>query len=105
MILPYLKLAIRHILKAKYYSLLNISGLAVGMATSFLILQYLGFELGFDGFHENKDRLYRVVSRQYENAELKNTSATTFYGVSTVLKESFPEVEHATSFYKWPAST
>lgn len=105
MIRPHFKLAFRHILKGKYYSLLNISGLAVGMATAFLILQYLSFELGYDDIHKNQDQLYRVVSTKYENAEVTNTSATTFYGVSLALKEYFPEVEQTTCFYRWPAST
>lgn len=101
----HLKLAFRHILRARFHSVLNISGLAIGIATAFLIFQYLNFELGYDTFLENKDAIYRVTTKQYSSGELKNTYATTFYGVGSSLKENFSEVEDVTRFYKWPAST
>jgi putative ABC transport system permease protein len=105
MLKNHLKVAWRHLLKNKFFSLLNISGLAVGLAAAFLILQYLSFEIGYDQFHENKDELFRVTSRQYEHGALKYESAETVYGVGDFLKEHFPEVEGVVRLYKWPAST
>lgn len=104
MLRTHLKVAFRHIAKHKIYSILNIAGLAVAIATAFLILQYLNFELSFDNFHNNKARIYRIVTKQSREGQ-ETSSATTFYGVGTFLKQHFPEVEHVTRFYKWPAST
>ncbi|MEX2116750.1 MAG: ABC transporter permease [Bacteroidota bacterium] len=62
----YLKIAVRNLLKYKGYSLLNIAGLAVGMACCILMLLYVQDELSYDRYHENADRIYRV-SRSWKN--------------------------------------
>ncbi|MEX1241917.1 MAG: ABC transporter permease [Cyclobacteriaceae bacterium] len=105
MLRSHFKLAYRHLLKNKVFSLINIAGLAVSIAAAFLIVQYLTFEMGYDRFHGNKDEIFRVTYQQHENGEVRNTSAGTFYGVGTFMKEYFHEVENVVRFYKWPAST
>jgi putative ABC transport system permease protein len=99
------KIAFRHLVKHKVFSLINIGGLAMSMAVAFLILQYLNFELSYDQFHKNRDEIFRVTYKQHENGELKNTSAGTFYGVGAFMQEQFPQVKEMVRFYKWPAST
>lgn len=98
------KVAFRHIAKNKIYSCLNIIGLAIATATAFLMLQYINFELSFDNFHQNKEKIYRIITKQQREGR-DNSSATTFYGVGTFLKQNFPEVEEVARCYKWPAST
>jgi len=61
MLKNYLKIALRNIYKYRGYSFINIFGLAVGMACSFLVLIYIYDELSYDRFHEKADRLYRIV--------------------------------------------
>src|SRR5882672_8829621 len=100
MLQDHFKIAWRQLSKNKVFSFINISGLAVGMAAAFLILQYLSFELGYDRFHGNNDEIFRVTYQQQDNGELKNTSAGTFYGVGTFMKDHFPEVKDVTRFYK-----
>ena len=56
----YFKTAFRGLIKYKEYSIINILGLAIGMACVILILLFVREELSFDQFHENKDRIYRV---------------------------------------------
>jgi hypothetical protein len=56
----YIKIAIRNILRHKVYSIINIVGLAVGMASTILILLWVQFELSYDRYHENADRIYRL---------------------------------------------
>jgi len=56
----YFKFGLRNIGKHKGYSFINIAGLAVGLALFILIALYIQFELGFDRFHTNRDRIYRV---------------------------------------------
>ncbi len=58
-----LKISLRHILRQKGYSFINIAGLSVGMAVSMLILLFIRFELSYDGFHENASSIYRVTRR------------------------------------------
>ena len=105
MLKSHFKIALRHLMRNKIFSLINISGLAVSMAAAFLIFQYLNFEMSYDQFHKNKEELLRVTYRQYENGELTNTSAETFYGVGAYMTAHFPEVKSMVRFYKWPAST
>src|SRR6185503_8381946 len=57
----YFKIALRNILRHKAYSILNISGLAIGMACSILILLWVQNELSYDRFNANADQLYRLT--------------------------------------------
>src|ERR1700733_12889880 len=56
----YCKTAWRNLLNNKFYSLINVTGLAVGLAVGILILLWVQDELSFDGFHRNANNLYRV---------------------------------------------
>ncbi|WPP48832.1 ABC transporter permease [Catalinimonas niigatensis] len=60
MLKNYLKIAYRNLLKQKFYALINILGLAVGMASALFITLYVLDELRYDAFHEHADRMYRV---------------------------------------------
>ncbi len=70
MLKNYLIIALRNIKKNKVYSLLNIFGLAIGMAVFILIFLYVRYELSFDQWHENADRVYRIVQKQNGNVYL-----------------------------------
>ena len=61
MLKNYLTIAIRILFRYKGYSLINISGLAIGMACAALILLYVQDELNFDTHHIKRDRIYRVL--------------------------------------------
>ncbi|WP_026967509.1 ABC transporter permease [Algoriphagus terrigena] len=87
----YIKIAWRSLLKNKVFSVINILGLAIGMAACLVIFQYVSFEKSHDLFHENSDRIFRVDLTQYKNGELETSLATTFPVVGRTLKESFPE--------------
>ena len=60
----YFKIAIRNIKNHKGYSFIIISGLTVSLALGFLIIQILSVYYSYDEFHENKDRIYRIVTHQ-----------------------------------------
>lgn len=60
MIRNYIKTALRHLFKNKLFSLINVLGLALGMACCFLIVLFLRHEFSYDRFHEKADRIYRV---------------------------------------------
>jgi len=58
----YFTTAVRNILKNRVYSLLNITGLAIGVMAFIMIMLYVRFELSYDQDYPNSDRLYRVVT-------------------------------------------
>ncbi|MCQ6957600.1 ABC transporter permease [Mucilaginibacter aquariorum] len=61
MLKTYFKLAYRNITKDKAYSIINISGLAIGLASSILILLWVQNELSYDKFHKNAGQIYRLA--------------------------------------------
>jgi putative ABC transport system permease protein len=97
MIVNYLKTAFRHLVRYKTYSLINIMGLAVGIACCLLVLMYVSHELSFDSFHHDVDRIFRIAQRiQKEAAELE--TARVAAPLIPAIRENFPEVEHAVRF-------
>jgi putative ABC transport system permease protein len=61
----YLKIGWRNLLKSKIHSFINIGGLAVGIATCFLIGFYINDELSYDRYHDHADRIQRVVKEDW----------------------------------------
>ncbi|MGE0587876.1 MAG: ABC transporter permease [Cyclobacteriaceae bacterium] len=95
MIRNYLLTAYRNLAKNKTYSIINITGLALGIAASLLMLGYLRFERNYDSFHENADRIYRVPMTVTEKGTLPQRFAFTYPAVAGALKADFPEIEDA----------
>ncbi|MCJ7582126.1 MAG: ABC transporter permease [Candidatus Aminicenantes bacterium] len=93
----YLIIAFRNIKKNKVYSVLNIFGLAIGMAVFILIFLYVQYELSFDRWHQNADRVYRVVQTQPGNMYLgSDRFAVTAAPLAAALMQEYPEVVAAT---------
>jgi len=84
--------AIRSLKKNKFFSLLNISGLAIGMAVFLLIAQYVQFEKSYENFVPDKENIYRVKLESYEKNELIMATAENYPGVGPALKTELPEV-------------
>ncbi|SMD34742.1 putative ABC transport system permease protein [Reichenbachiella faecimaris] len=92
MLKNYILSAIRNITKKKLYSSLNILGLAIGMAGTLLILQYVRFETSYNNFHEHRDNIYRIsYSKEKSGVESFNT-VLTYMGVGPLMVQQFPEV-------------
>jgi predicted permease len=91
MVKNYIKIAIRNFTRHKGYSLINIAGLAIGMACCILILLWVQDELSFDRFHENADQIYRVV-QDINFTDHSTTWAITQGPLGPSLKEDFPEI-------------
>ena len=64
----YIKVAWRNLLRNKNYSLINITGLSLGIGCGLLIFTLIAYHLSFDRFHPNKDRIYRVVTEFHEES-------------------------------------
>ena len=95
MIRNYLTLAWRNLLRNKLFSLVNISGLAIGMAACFLVVQYVRFEWSYDKFHKDSDRIYRVTIER-ENAVSTIRISAAHPGVGPAMKDEFAQVEEFT---------
>jgi putative ABC transport system permease protein len=89
------KIAFRQILKRKGYSLLNIVGLAVGITSCLLILQYVLYERSYDQFQRDSADIYRLRLDCYQKDELAWQSATVYPAFAPTLKADFPEVVDA----------
>ncbi len=93
MLKNYLIIAWRNLLKNKAFSIINILGLALGMAACILIFQYVAFELSYDKFYEHESNLYRIILSSYHNRELQDIRAQTPRPLGLALMEKYPEVE------------
>lgn len=83
----------RNMMRHKTYAIINIFGLSIGIAASLLILQYVSFELGYEQFHLNKDRIYRITQDRYDNGKLSTQWAAGAYAAGNSFKEAIPEIE------------
>lgn len=100
MIKNYFKIAWRNLVRNRLYSIINIGGLAIGMAVSFMLLLYVYNEFSFDKFNVNSDRLYEVMRNQPSNGELQTGTATPVPLAPAMIKD-FPEVEKVART-NWP---
>ncbi|GAB3916341.1 ABC transporter permease [Larkinella terrae] len=95
MLTNYLKIAWRNLKRNKTFSLINILGLALGMACSLIILLWVQDELAMDRFHANDSRIYRVMENQaWAGQDVGSTSSTPGI-LAENLKKDFQEVEKA----------
>jgi putative ABC transport system permease protein len=88
----FFKTAIRFIFKNKAFSFINILGLAIGIAASLMIFQYVHYELSYENFHPNKEDVYRIRLDRYSQGELAEEMATACNPLGHALKPIFPEV-------------
>ena len=93
MIKNYIKIAWRNLMRHKVYSGINIFGLAIGIASCLLILQYVTYELSYENFQVNKDRIYRVQQDRYDNGKLSTQWAAGAFGVGNAFKDAIPGIE------------
>ncbi|NUM80387.1 ABC transporter permease [bacterium] len=99
----YLKIALRNLLKHKTYSLINISGLSIGLACSALIGLYVWDEWQYDRFHVRYDRIVRFVTDETSEGTT-HYLATTPAPLTPAIRADFPEVEAVTRLYPYNAA-
>lgn len=98
MIRNFIKITLRNIKRQKLYAFINIAGLAVGLAVCIIMVLYIRFELTFDGFHENADRIYRINAHDLgRDLKFAGTQAL----LASTLKKDFPEVKYAARLVDW----
>lgn len=100
MLKNYIKIAFRNMKKSPGYSAINILGLAIGIAVCVLIFRYISFELSYDRYHADADRLYRVTLEMASGRAIALTPSI----VSPLLQQEISEVEAAVRVYDYTAS-
>ncbi len=102
MFINYLKIAVRNLVKLKGFTALNILGLAIGIAASLLIIQYLRAELLVDKHHANLENIYRIKTT-FNLGENESETATSPSPLAWTLVNDFPEVKQACRLIKAPS--
>lgn len=99
MIRNYLLIGIRNLLKHKVYTLINVTGLAIGLACFILIAVYIGHETSFDKFFANGENIYRLNTYVDVNG-VSNSYPAAHYPASYDMVQDYPEVINATNMYR-----
>lgn len=92
MLYSFLKFSIRNILRERYFSLINVAGLALGISVCLLIWSYVRFEMSYDNFHKDMDRLYRI-NQTLIWAPDGGMMGSTGPQLAVVVGQEFPEIE------------
>jgi putative ABC transport system permease protein len=102
----YFTLAFRTLWKRKSFSIINILGLAVGIAVSLLIFLVIQNEFSYDRYHSKRDRIYRVVSTQLNksNGEIKSKHAGVPSPLPEAMRLDFPQLEKVGAIWGLPKS-
>jgi putative ABC transport system permease protein len=97
----FFRLALRNLSKRKFYTLINIFGLNIGVVSFLLILEYVAFERSYDSFHTNADRIYRVAFNWGEidyNGANSSVYASSVPGMGPALANEISGVKDYTRF-------
>src|SRR4051794_18502343 len=94
----FFKTTIRNFWRSKGFAIINISGLAVGMAAAMLILLWIQNELSIDRFYKNEDSIYLMYNRDKNAAGETWAWPNTPKVLATTLKKDYPEVDDAVRF-------
>jgi len=99
MLKNYLKVSLRNIIKNKSFSVINISGLVIGLTSFLLIALYVKFEFSYDKYHVNADNIYRVATQLHGHHHGGFTKMVRSRGpVASFAKSELPDVLNAARF-------
>ncbi len=88
----YLKTAWRSIVRSKAFSLINITGLSIGMAASLLVFIVVKYELSYDTFQPNYNRIYRVVTQDKFDNDITHNAGIPVPALAA-LRNEFPHIQ------------
>ena len=99
MLKNYILVALRNLWRHRGYTLINIFGLTIGLASTIFILLYVINEMTYDRFHEKSDRIYRVwISGSMPATEMRH--AVSSAPMAEALLNDYPEVEQSVRLRK-----
>lgn len=97
------KIALRNLLKHRMGSLINIIGLAVGLAASLMLMLYIVYEWNYDRQFKNAEGIYKLMVNFHENKAITASVEQIPDAVAGALKQEMPEVEHIARMV-WPGN-
>ncbi len=100
MLKNYLVVAYRNIVRNPTHTSLNVIGLALGLASCFLIGLYVRHELSFDSFHSKKEHIYRYVPQYTKDGQM-TLQVQTAPGIAPYLQATLPEIEQVVRYQEW----
>ena len=97
-----LKITLRQVRKDKMFSIINIAGLAIGIAACLLLISWIKYDLSFDKFHKNQDNLYKIITKNvFSTAKITHFGQTPML-LAEYLRKNIPEVKDATIYWRRP---
>jgi putative ABC transport system permease protein len=105
MLANYIRVFMRNLVRLRLYATINILGLSIGIAICIMVYLFVAHELSFDKFHENGDRLFRVIKIGYNNDTGKEGSRSQFMPppMGPQMQKSIPEIQYQARFVSAPA--
>lgn len=95
----YFIFSFRNLRKRKFFSIINILGLSIGIATFLILSNYANYEFSYDKYFPQADRVYRIDYYEYQNNEAVLKNARTHTGLSTWITHKVPEVSYVAKAY------
>ncbi|MGN6353014.1 MAG: ABC transporter permease [Parafilimonas sp.] len=100
MLRNYFKTAFRSLIRNRNYTIINIAGLAVGIAVCMMIFMIIQYQTSFDEFHSKKDRIYRVLTvAHHADAATVSYTKNVPFPMPEGLKATFPQIEQIAPVY------
>jgi len=97
-----LKFAWRSLARSRLYTVINILGLSIGISACLIIFLICKFELSYDKFHPDKDRIYRMVSRYREPGDIDPFYPNNIsHAAAHILRDEYPGVDQLVNFYTY----
>ncbi len=93
MVKNFLIIALRNALRYKGYTVLNLLGLVVGIASSILILLWVNYERSVNSFHANGDKIYQVFRVMHQSNGMASTTSSIPKPAADLVREEYPEVD------------
>src|ERR1700744_386556 len=105
MLKNYFKIAFRSLTKQKFYTILNIMGLSLGIAGGVILFQFIRYHLGFDRYHQNDGQLYRVVTELHLDDGTVEYEKGSPLDLTEALQREVPEIKDQAVLLKLPSFT
>ncbi len=103
MIRNYFKIAWRNLVKQKVSTVINVSGLSIGISACLIIYMIASFELGYDNFHPDGDRIFRAVSEVDNFSGGKDYLAEISYSAANAMRSQFAGIDKLAIFFNYYA--
>ncbi len=101
MLKNYLKIAFRNLLRNKVYSFINVLGLAIGVSACLVIFLLVSFELSFENFQPDRERIYRITSGFKSPDGTINQNAGISGPIPAAIRQQLTGIENVSAFHNW----